>query len=184
MASPSPSHPRQLQSLSPSPPWSHPEEQLHCSMEGLKLQHKNWVWQQDTSPQKEEKPRKEVQFEADEELGAETDMPAELVHFLAEEVLTPPKTPSTALPWQEEHGPNIPAAASSSQSHLKSQTRTRRERPDPVRHPNPWIINELSQSSNSHPYCWREIKASGKLNMGACIVQEGYDKYSIKHYAL
>ena len=36
------------------------------------------------SPQKEEKPRKQVWFETDEELGAELDLLADLGHFLTE----------------------------------------------------------------------------------------------------
>ena len=53
-------------------------------MEGLKLQQKDRAWQQDASPQKEEKPRKQVQFEMDEGLAAELDLSADLTHFLTE----------------------------------------------------------------------------------------------------
>ena len=56
-------------------------------MESLKLLHKSrdskdrmqW-WE--TSPQKKEKPRRQVQFEADKELGAEPNLPGDLAHFL------------------------------------------------------------------------------------------------------
>ena len=140
----------------------------------------------DASPQKEEKPRKQVQFEVDEEFGAEPDLSAELVHFLAEEASIPTKSPQHSHApaggtWTQ---PKILAAASSGQSHSWSQTRTGRERPNPVRYPCWWITNELSQSSNPHPHWWREIKASRKLSVGAHIVQKGYGEYSTQHYAL
>ena len=60
--SPSPSHPSWVQSPSPSSPLSHLDKHLHCSIEGLKMQHKNWVWWQGASPQKEEKLREQVWF--------------------------------------------------------------------------------------------------------------------------
>ena len=34
---------------------------------------------------KEEKPRKEVHFKADKELGEDSDLPSHLVHFLAKD---------------------------------------------------------------------------------------------------
>ena len=48
-------------------------------------------------PQREEKPRKQVWFEAEEELGAKPDLPTELVHFLAEGVPPPAKSPQYIL---------------------------------------------------------------------------------------
>ena len=42
----------------------------------------------------------------------------------------------------------------------------------------------MSQPSNPHPHWWEEIRQSGKLNIGAHIVHEGYDDYSTQHYAL
>ena len=80
--------------------------------------------------------------------------------------------------------PKILAATSSSQSYSWSQTRTGRERPDPAWYPHQWITNKLSQSNNPHPHWWREITASRKLNVGAHVIQEEYDKYSAQHYAL
>ena len=58
-------------------------------MENLELQTKSQeskdrAWQHDASLQKGEKPRKQVQFEVDEELGDEPDLPSDLAHFLAE----------------------------------------------------------------------------------------------------
>ena len=38
-----------------------------------------------------------VQFEAEEELGAEPDLPAKLVHFLPEGAPTPTKSPQYSL---------------------------------------------------------------------------------------
>ena len=76
--------------------------------------------------------------------------------------------------------PKVLAAASPSQS----QARLGRERPDPVRYPCHWITEEMSQPGNPHPHWWREIKASGKINMEECIVHEEYDEYSTQHYTL
>ena len=159
--SPSPSHPSQHQSPSPSPPQSHPaDEQLHCSLKILKLQPKSWesksrTWWSDTSPQKEEKSREQVWFKVDEELGNEPDLPSDLTLFLAKGVTpkkrnassltaklpTPPKAPSTAIPWQEE-----PSLKFWQQHPLINPThgpRQERERLDPVRYPCPWIAEEM-----------------------------------------
>ena len=53
-----------------------------------------------------------------------------------------------------------------------------------MRYPHHWIAEEMSQPSNPHPYWWREIKTSRKLNLGAHIVQEGYNNFSAQHYTL
>ena len=41
----------------------------------------------------------------------------------------------------------------------------------------------MSEFNNPHPPWWKEIKASGKLNVGECILQKEYDEYSTQHYA-
>ena len=74
------------------------------------------------------------QFEAEEELGAELDLPAELVHFIAEGVPTPTKNPQHSLAPAGGAQPKILVAASSGRSHSWSWTRTGRERPDPIRY--------------------------------------------------
>ena len=58
------------------------------------------------------------------------------------------------------------AAAFPSQSCSQSQARLGRGRPDTVRYHHNWIAEQMSQPSNPHPHWWREIKASGKLNLG------------------
>ena len=42
----------------------------------------------------------------------------------------------------------------------------------------------MSQCSNPHSHWWREIKASGKITLGACIVHMGYTDPVAKHYTL
>ena len=80
---------------------------------------------------------------------------------------------SQALTWGAQ--PKVLAAASPSQSCSQSQARPERERQDPVRYPCWWIVEEMSQPSNPHPHWWREIKASGRTNLGACIVHIGHN---------
>ena len=70
-----------------------------------------------------------------EELGAELDLPVELVHFLAEGEPTPTKSPQHSLASVGEAQLKILTAAASSQSSSQSCTRTGRERADPVRYP-------------------------------------------------
>ena len=58
-------------------------------MENLKLQPnsqeaKDRAQLCDASQQKEEKPRKQVWFKVDKELGNELDLPSDLAHYLAE----------------------------------------------------------------------------------------------------
>ena len=58
-------------------------------MENLRLQPKSQeskdrAWQLKASPQKEEKPRKQFQFQVNEELGEELGLPLDLTHFLVE----------------------------------------------------------------------------------------------------
>ena len=72
------------------------------SLEGLNLEPWKWAWWQDTFPWREENLRKQVQFEVEEELGAEPDLPTELVYFLAEGVPLLLRAPNTALPQQGE----------------------------------------------------------------------------------
>ena len=129
----------------------------------------------------------------DKELGAELDQPADLTHFLTEGTApdqkdipcstaglhTSTKSPQHGLAPAGRAWPKAPIAASSHQS----QARPGRERPDPVSYPQQWISEELSQSNNPYPHWWKEIKASGELNTGACIMQEEYDKQSA-HYTL
>ena len=124
-SNPSPSCPSWHWSPSPSPPWSCPaEEWLQHSLENLKLQPrslepKSRAQQCNASPQKEEKLRKQVWFEVDEELSEELDLPSDLILFLAEGTAPkqrntpslpawppppPQKVPSTAMPWQEDPG--------------------------------------------------------------------------------
>ena len=78
----------------------------------------------------------------------------------------------------------MPAAASLSQSHSWSWARLGRERLDPVRYPHCWITEEMSQPSIHHPHWWREIKASGNLNLGTHIVHEGLDEFAAQHHVL
>ena len=71
----------------PSPPQSHPaDEQLHHHMEILHLCSRSWEFRSRTQQcnaflQGEEKPKKQVWFEVDAELG---DEPTDLACFLAE----------------------------------------------------------------------------------------------------
>ena len=86
--SPSPSHPSWNWSPSLSPPWCNTaDKQLHCSVENLKLQPISGIQGQGIAMwcllQKEEKPRKQVWFKIDEELGDELDLPSDLAHFVA-----------------------------------------------------------------------------------------------------
>ena len=76
------------------------------------------MWWLDTSPWREEKPRKQVQVEAEEELGPEPDLPAELVHFLAEGTPTSTESPQHSLATAGGAWPKILATASSSWSCL------------------------------------------------------------------
>ena len=144
------------------------------------------------------KPRNLVHFQVDKELDGELDLLSDLAHFLAEGAtpewgnapcLTakspkPTKSPQHSLALVAGTQPKVLAVASSIQSCSWSQARPGRERPDPVRYPHHWITDEMSQPSSPHPHWWREIKASGKLNVGAYIVHEEYDDYSAKHHAL
>ena len=97
---------------------------------------------------------------------------------------TPTKSSQCSLAPAGEPWPKVLAAAFSSQSHSQYQARPGRERPDPVRYPCHWITKEISQPRNPHPHWWKEIKASGMLNVGACIVHKEYDDYSAQHYTL
>ena len=62
-----------------------------------------------TLPHTEEKSGKQVWFEAKEELGAEPDLPVELVHFLAEGVPTSTESPQHSLALAGRAWPKIPA---------------------------------------------------------------------------
>ena len=53
-----------------------------------------------------------------------------------------------------------------------------------MNYPHWWIADEMSQPSNPHPYCWREIKGSGRTNLGACIVHAEHNDPAAQHYAL
>ena len=59
---------------------AHGESQVTAQVLGIQGQE----WQFNTSPPKEEKPRKQVWFKEDEELGDEPDLTSDLTHFLAE----------------------------------------------------------------------------------------------------
>ena len=119
-----PSYPSWLQS--PSPTWPHPDKQPHCPLEGLNLGLRNWTQWWDVSLQKEEKLWKQVQFEAEEELGAKPDLPAELVQFLSKGVHALTKSPKHSLALAGGAWQKILAAASSSQSHLQSWKKDRK----------------------------------------------------------
>ena len=104
----------------PSPPQSClANKWLHSSMGNLNLQpkpqeSKSRTQEHDASLQKEEKPRKQVRFEVDEELGNEPDLPSDLILFLAEgtapkQVMLPVHLPSCPLP------PKAPSAPMSQQ---------------------------------------------------------------------
>ena len=112
----------------PIPLQSHPaDEWFHHSMENLEFQpksqeSKNRAQWHDASLQKEEKPRKQVQFEVDEELGDELDLPSDLTHFVAKAQLqSNGMFPVWLLghPQVSSEGalPKVLAAASTSQSH-------------------------------------------------------------------
>ena len=53
-----------------------------------------------------------------------------------------------------------------------------------MKYPHQWIVGEMSQSMNSHPYWGRYIKASGRISLGAHIVQEGHNDPAPQHVAL
>ena len=146
------------------------------------------------SLQKEEKLRKQVQFKVDE-LGNELDLPSDLILFLGDGAVKecslstcPAAHPTKSS--QHSHAltgwpqPKVPAAVSPSQSHSQYQARPERERPDPVKYPCWWIADKMSQPSNCHPHWWREIKASGRTNLGACVVHKGHNDPAAQHYAL
>ena len=201
--SPSPSCPSQHQSPSPSPPLFCPaDERLHYSMENLKLQPRSqesksrtrWC---DASPQREEKPRKQVQFEVDEELGNEPNLPSDSTLFLAEvqpqsEVTLPvyllscppTKSPQHSCALTGGAWPKVLAVMPHGQSHSQSQMRPEEERPDPVNYPHWWIADEMSWSSNPNPHWWREIKACGGTSLGAHIVFMGHNDPAAQHFAL
>ena len=42
----------------------------------------------------------------------------------------------------------------------------------------------MSQPSNPHPHWWREIKASGRINLGPCTVYTWHNDPVSQHYAL
>ena len=96
---------------------------------------------------------------------------------------TPPKAPSIATPWQGAQ-PKVLATTSHDWSCSQSQTRPEGERPDPGKYPHWWIADKISWPSNPHPHWWREIKASGRTSLGACIVQEGHNDPVAQHFAL
>ena len=116
-------------------------------------------------------------------LGAGPDLPAELVHFIAEGAPTSTKGPQHSLDPAGGAWPKILATASCSPSHLWSWTRTGRERLDPVRYPW-WITDKSSQSNNPYPQWWRDLSMSRKLSTGMCVIQGEHNKHTTQHYAL
>ena len=53
-----------------------------------------------------------------------------------------------------------------------------------MKYPCQWIADKMSQPSNTCPQWWREIKASGRTNLGACIVHTGHNDPDAQHYTL
>ena len=87
--SPSPEHLGQSQSPSPSPPRSSPTGEWLClHMKGLKLQSRTWesrsrTWQSRAPTLVEERPKRQVRFNIDDELGSEPTLPPDVTLFLA-----------------------------------------------------------------------------------------------------
>ena len=116
-------------------------------METLKLQlksqkSKDRACGHDVLPLKEEKPRKQVCFKADEELGEELDLPSDLTHFVVGDTApewwnTPILTAWPSAPTKSSQCspallggalPKVLAAASSRWSYSQSQAEPGRER--------------------------------------------------------
>ena len=96
----------------------------------------------------------------------------------------PPRALSTALTHWKEHGPKHPQQLPPANPNLWSRARPERVRLDPVRSHHHWIIEDMGQPSNPHPHWWREIKASGKVSVGAHAMHREYNDFLAQNYAL
>ena len=68
-------------------------------LQSISQEYRSRTWQCNASPQAEEKPRKQVQFEVDEELDDQPSLPTDLVHFLVEGA-APEQSSTPSLPAQ------------------------------------------------------------------------------------
>ena len=168
--SPSPQCPSRHLSPSPSPPQSHPAtEQLSCSMEDLNLYMRIWeprsrAWWSD-APTPTEKPKKQVRFDVEGELGNDPKLPPGLTLFIVEGLAeeeddAPGPVPEESLQLPPSEGPQcwpshtggarLKAIAHPSPCWYQSWYQLKLEGPDPVKHPHRWIQEEIEKIGHPH----------------------------------
>ena len=149
----------------PYAPWSHPTDEWLChSMKSLHLQptsheSRSRAWWNDAPTLAEEKLKKQVWFDVDEELGNDATLPLGLILFLAPLLPclwdsswpSPSEGPQHHPTYLGGAWPKAPAKPSAGWSWSWPWSRPK-EGPDLINHPHQWVVAEMNRFGSLHPH--------------------------------